>query len=1085
MKLPRLWTSILLASIASCNLTYHPPALRNPTDEERKIIGAAEQLDAIAYQLDEFGTVSAGAPVLIRKPARHFGFRLNLTPKQIFDRETIQASSAARGERNTQVALNLAFNRLAEAAVLDEEAVEAMNDAVGASPQVAAQKQAYANAKRMEAEKARGAAEGSLAQALVGMELDAGSGTAGADPVTPPTTDPGTTPSDPALPTDPVDPVTPPDGDEDEEPAADKVELDLGIPGTSSGVFEGGSFARVGKQDQVLERSLRDIITRTFNDHTTLRLFEWFSSPEQHQFGSNKELYAAVMNVNIRPGRRTVQNYMAEIDVQVMYASCGIPHGTEFPVAFAVFPGLDGQVLDLTNEQRRQSSISLLATAILNPRTNLDIGVDSSKRFQQDTASLDERNTVVAFNEGANHFGWRFLPRFTSQGDPSDKDPRAALELHPQTFPALVLLLADRDDLDLSVLNEGPIANSKTLVERIKVLSHGTTERDKKQRATAADLQEWVDTIAGAQGADPEEGESGEALRLGLVKKAKDTSIQLDIWGRTLLDLTEYPWGDFRKYGLQSDSAEELETAWNNQLKKASAVLARNNRALDDLQGMDADTSSSIQVLQDKVLRAAAALQSEREESGGIQSFRSGEFRAGTNCDEDGHKHTQIAFLFTPRWLRYNPAKSSSDSIWRALEEARIEKSSPRYRETQFVQMGMRLDRVYKTLRSIEPTVSPARHKGTGFYGPRIHNPSRSHLGTDTLLKRAEMLQAKALGSDFYSDIPEPLPEPIIQTGQVFQGWTNHSSLFAISGNHFEGQLLHATIGGRAAHVQVVSDHSAYIKVDPWRVEKDKDVYDVHVVTTGGVQLVGVAQFTKKIDGKRFQPFVSLLHKDLVKDDASDKIYWPESTLTFNWIAGSKPPKHGDFEIWYRVNGVGAFTPAKTTGSSPTLKDNQLSVDLGSAQFGNTFVPVEIQVRLRPSPGDEPVDVTLGKPVLIHAPEKARTVQVAGSIKVNKKEKDGKTTYTREGEVTLSAFKDNPLLKGKELKVIIKGDDKTVPGTFAVNKDGGDLERKLVIEDSHLETLHEIVNKAKKPTVVLEKANKLIVLGVTVEFEKK
>jgi hypothetical protein len=244
------------------------------------------------------------------------------------------------------------------------------------------------------------------------------------------------------------------------------------VPALPSGPprgLEGGFSPPLAVPDpSALGLSMRDLIKRVFDDHTTLMLLKWLSKPDTNGLGENKQLYAAVLNVNIRPGRLTYRGYIGGIDIFPEYA-CKIHRkndageeeidtlrGVLLPVSFAVFPAIDSQVLDLRTSRRNQFALATLLEAAFPAGASGLQGAgsfasDYLKRVEQDAATLSAVNTVVGYNASGRHFGWHFSPSFIAQADPAEAETKPTSVLQAQSFPALVLILAEKHHLTKSV----------------------------------------------------------------------------------------------------------------------------------------------------------------------------------------------------------------------------------------------------------------------------------------------------------------------------------------------------------------------------------------------------------------------------------------------------------------------------------------------------------------------------------------------------------------------------------------------------------------------------------------------------------
>ncbi len=423
---------LLVSSLVSCRAIL-PDHLK---EANKDALQAAESLDLIAADLEEYGTVSASTARVILNPGDHFAFDLDLSAQQIFDRERIEAASSITNIEALEARVAISLDLLRQAGLASNPA---------------------------EASRLQGQAQGVLASSLVGA-VEGGMTTnsppkAKPDSSSTPTPPPGKSSpkSDPMKNNTPAEKSPSPTPKAMPDPSTTKKPQPHGPPismsednlakkALPSEKFSSGQKTR---DPDTLNLSLRQLIQLVFNDHITLKLFEWLSKPDDEEV-ANQMVYAAILNVSVRPGRRTYTGYVGEIDVRVEYGvedSHGkFQRGKGHPLTYAVFPALDSQVLDLRNNIRKQLALALLFRA--QGKELIGEGqLDYVRRLEQDAASVTALNTVVGYNSAGRHFGWRFSPGFVAQADPADKDTPPGYRLQPQSFPALILILADKDDL--------------------------------------------------------------------------------------------------------------------------------------------------------------------------------------------------------------------------------------------------------------------------------------------------------------------------------------------------------------------------------------------------------------------------------------------------------------------------------------------------------------------------------------------------------------------------------------------------------------------------------------------------------------
>ncbi|MGK0481492.1 MAG: hypothetical protein ACJAQ3_001469 [Planctomycetota bacterium] len=429
--LPRALLLIAGASTLACHSRVHAPyrvdhLATGPAKDPAKRIdmfrSIARDLDGIAYDVEEYGTISASTPVMLLAPSADFKFDLGLTPREIFNRRMkSEASSRVGRNQASEVSVALALNQL-----------KAANSAAGSDG----------------AEAATNAAHETLAQALVDLNTKVDRLHAISASTTVSTSPPGSTSS----------------GDGDSGDDGDILGPDDLLPRPKPLVLDESESGSAIAGQGPLDLSLRQLIQLTFDDWTTLKLFELMSEPDPAAFGQNKILYTGVMNVSIRPGRRTYEEYVGEIDVRVNYARRDewtnaesvlmkeiVPEPTSYPLAFAVFPGIDSQVMD-QGASIKESLALAVAIQGMAKGTAFDAELRKTMERSLEARSKTGLNAVVGFNASGRHFGWRCMPRFMAQGNPSSLRSGPGMQLQAQTFPALILCLADRDDLDPSLL---------------------------------------------------------------------------------------------------------------------------------------------------------------------------------------------------------------------------------------------------------------------------------------------------------------------------------------------------------------------------------------------------------------------------------------------------------------------------------------------------------------------------------------------------------------------------------------------------------------------------------------------------------
>jgi len=342
---------VMAVALAAGGCSQHligAPSISTIDDYDKSLRQVAKDLEPIAAHADEFGSVTASAPAILRNPGELFAFDLAITAKDLFERNRLEVATSTRHlfDHQTRLTAQVQFPEVAPA-----EAVETLP--------------------------------------LLGV---------------------------PALP--------------DAPGGANPIGAQGFTPGLSIASPDG------------LGLNVRDLIKLTADDHATLKVLEWSSAPSFDS--SNKLVFAAILNVSVRPGWRTYEGYTAQITIRPSYDRSG-----RSPLALVGFPGVDAQVVDQRDSLRRQLALALAIEA-QGPEFGAALDSETVDRLERDLASVTTLNSVVGFNEAGLTFGWQVSPRVAANLN-SDGDAQAARHLQKQSFPALVFLMLDKYDLPKSM----------------------------------------------------------------------------------------------------------------------------------------------------------------------------------------------------------------------------------------------------------------------------------------------------------------------------------------------------------------------------------------------------------------------------------------------------------------------------------------------------------------------------------------------------------------------------------------------------------------------------------------------------------
>jgi hypothetical protein len=240
--------------------------------------------------------------------------------------------------------------------------------------------------------------------------------------------------------------------------------------------------------------SERQALLIGLNDKLTENVLKYLVNPAGV---ADKKVYLAVFDVTCTPGWRTRQGYYCDIHVTLDYAKpaakfnaatyesasdsaptgaaqkavgearAAMPDGgvtdddafvyasvvdknERQPVALSLFPSQEAQVLDLRNSEREQISAALYLSALLMGAGSQTMGENLTsyvERLEYDAATRTPIPVVSSYTDGFG-FGFRVMPSFQALGDPMDKEAGSANVLHPHGFPAVVLLICEKDELD-------------------------------------------------------------------------------------------------------------------------------------------------------------------------------------------------------------------------------------------------------------------------------------------------------------------------------------------------------------------------------------------------------------------------------------------------------------------------------------------------------------------------------------------------------------------------------------------------------------------------------------------------------------
>lgn len=193
------------------------------------------------------------------------------------------------------------------------------------------------------------------------------------------------------------------------------------------------------------------------NDKVTENILKYLVNPGQG-VGDNKRVFIGVLQVSIQPGWRTRQGYIADINIVPFYARQGA-NGREFsrksnvraqPFVISAFPSLEAQTLDLRSSIRSQIATATYIAALLEfagSSLQAEQLRDEIKRLEYDAATRNPIPIISSYSNGAS-FGYQVRPTFQALVDPADRRSQPGNLLQPVSFPALVVFICDKDELE-------------------------------------------------------------------------------------------------------------------------------------------------------------------------------------------------------------------------------------------------------------------------------------------------------------------------------------------------------------------------------------------------------------------------------------------------------------------------------------------------------------------------------------------------------------------------------------------------------------------------------------------------------------
>jgi len=469
--------------------------------DRARLLASSHAVDRLAAELEEWGTVSMSAPLLV-KPDKAFAFDLARTAERYFDdakagregqaaslhqvAQVLSASLKAQYDPTIAAAYDIARQgAIANQGQLDlirQARLKAAEQERAAAIEVANRETDAATRDKLLAQ-----AERQYADALAAFSST----------TTAPPTAAGVNTGLPAVPGETLKGAT-------------EARSLLGDAGTMKG------YQGLLGDDAAPALSNRAALVMAAGDKTVQAIFDVLGRPDEAVKFQGKKVLLAVAMVAVNPGWRTRKDFAADLRVlasfdymparpEVVEKLLACPSeaakGTEVhvlpdavkyrlcqdagmsdelmglegskaaatalgvssplpewlavdadttPVVAAVAPMTEAQVLDLGSSLRHQSELALALAGVLQ-RAGLKADAQAIEQYvRQHQSDARTRTATVAANvysTSGGMFGFQVGPRFRALEDPGQKDSGPANVLDRQSFPVLVIVGLDQMDL--------------------------------------------------------------------------------------------------------------------------------------------------------------------------------------------------------------------------------------------------------------------------------------------------------------------------------------------------------------------------------------------------------------------------------------------------------------------------------------------------------------------------------------------------------------------------------------------------------------------------------------------------------------
>ncbi len=220
----------------------------------------------------------------------------------------------------------------------------------------------------------------------------------------------------------------------------------------------------------------RQAVQKGINDKIAESLLKFMANPK---VGTNSQkIIFGVMQVTCQPGKNTRSDYIADVNISLKYATTSSsdmqddgklvkkPLNVEYhyktkgnqPSVVAVLPLVDNQNVQLENSNRKQVELAANLAAIFAAKgmaAQAKILADYVTKQESDINTRTPIPVATSYTDGST-FGFQIYPFFQGVKHPGKSLSGPGEVLHPITFPAVVAILIDSNDIKPQKPNSVP-----------------------------------------------------------------------------------------------------------------------------------------------------------------------------------------------------------------------------------------------------------------------------------------------------------------------------------------------------------------------------------------------------------------------------------------------------------------------------------------------------------------------------------------------------------------------------------------------------------------------------------------------------